>query len=224
MLVAALVAAPASTGCRSRLRQNLRALDEHLRVKGFTIQDDGQHDPQNGIEGSSTFREASFLCDSAEAAIANSSQAADGVFKVCQTGFNRGRSAVAFLLANPRIHVASFDLGQHSYVQHARAWIDANFPGRHALFLGNSAVGIPSAPPSLGLCSFAFVDGGHAEGIALEDIYQFGQRAAPGAPMYIDDCPFQPMVAAAFQRACDQRIVHCDSSLRDATVWGEGLQ
>ena len=121
-------------------------------------------------------------------------------FRVCQTGFNRGRSAVAFLLAHPSIHVASFDLGAHPYVKYARSWIDTYFAGRHSLFLGNSAYGIPGAPKSLG-CDFVFVDGGHDTPIALEDIYQFGRRATARATMLIDDCPFQTMVADAYRRA-----------------------
>eukprot|EP00966_Prymnesium_polylepis_P005629 128673-Prymnesium_polylepis.1 len=203
-----------SIGCHDHLRGRLKELDDSLRAKGFTIQPDGEHDPQNGIEGSSTFREASFLCKAVQRAVANSTTlASDRPFRVCQTGFNRGRSAVAFLAAHSAVTVASFDLGAHAYVDVAHRWIDREYPGRHSLFLGNSAVGIPKAPASIGLCVFVFVDGGHAEGIALSDIYEFGRRAAAGAPMYIDDCPFQPMVAAAFQRACDQRVVHCQRTL-----------
>lgn len=213
----------AAIKCTQQLHRKLRQLDSFLRDRNFTIKDEnGAHDPVNGIEGSSTNKEASFLCHrAASAAASNASARGLAPFQACQTGFNRGRSAVALLMANPQLHLASFDLGEHAYVKHAHEWIDAQFPGRHALFLGNSAEEIRIR--DYRRCSFVFVDGGHAEDIALEDIYQFSFRSEPRAPLLVDDCPDQGAVAAAFKRACEQRIILCQPAELDTPSWSDGL-
>lgn len=215
-----------------------RELDAHILDAGFHIGANGAH-LGKAMEGSSTLNEGMHLCRLTRAAHAQwhaptatqAGQSVDGKhgkFTVCQTGFNRGRSAVAFLLADAAVRVASFDLGEHPYVKVAQRWIDErpDFVGRHDLYLGNSAFGIPRAVKQRQVmrCDLVFVDGNHMEEGALEDILQFAGVAAPGATMLLDDCPMQVMVANAYQRACRQGLVVCppDAGREPAAIWTGG--
>jgi len=86
---------------------------------------------------------------------------------VCQTGFNIGLSALAFLCAASEIKVYSFDLGFHEYVDPANEYIIRAFGhDRHHLVLGNSKSTLAMAIRNGGvqpgiLCYAVFVDGGH---------------------------------------------------------------
>ena len=77
-----------------------------------------------------------------------------------EIGFNAGHSAELFLKYTSA-HVTSFDLGDHPYVTHAKEYIDAYYPGRHSLILGDSTVTVPKC---IGKYDIIFIDGGHSPG------------------------------------------------------------
>lgn len=235
LLLGSLLSTARASSCE-RLKAVHREIDGHLERAGFKVGVNGEHLGKE-MEGSSTDGEGRHLCEvtraararwAAEPREATSLLGRASNFTVCQTGFNRGRSALAFLAAHPAVRVASFDLGDHPYVKVARNWIDdrPEFAGRHDLYLGNSAYAIPRAVKQrqLARCDMVFVDGNHMEEGALYDMYEFAFVAAPGAKMLIDDCPTQPMVAVAYQRACAQAIVHCPPGTEQAPVatWSGG--
>ena len=57
---------------------------------------------------------------------------------VMEIGFNAGHSAEVFLKNNTSLTLTSFDLGNHEYVIPAKEYIDATYPNRHNLILGDS--------------------------------------------------------------------------------------
>lgn len=193
------------------LPETLNRLDEHLRAEGFDSTDNGAHDDSKGVEGSSTLEETTYLCALARNA---SRKRQRGSLHVCQTGFNRARSAVAFLSASPRVRLSSFDLGEHSYVRFAASWIANEFGEKaHQLRLGDSTKSLPEAIKAGELrpgCDLLFVDGGHVTDVAFADTVNFGRAATPGALLLMDDCP--SMMGHAFQSLCDQAVLRCEGS------------
>jgi len=111
---------------------------------------------------------------------------------VCQTGFNAGVSALAFLCSTPStVTVHSCDLGEHDYVVVAQGILehDYNYAERHRLVLGSSLETLPAAVQQDKLrCDFVFVDGGHTFNIASNDIVMFGRMSRPGARFVVENC------------------------------------
>lgn len=128
---------------------------------------------------------------------------------VCQTGFNYGTSAYAFLCMARAARVFSWDLGYHDYVSHAEHLLLKEFPGRHNLSLGDSRKTLPKAVAGQGpmhkgeQCDVAFVDGGHYQDITAADIDNFARLSTPGALLLVDDCSMDGggMAGAAFHEA-----------------------
>ncbi|EOD41314.1 hypothetical protein EMIHUDRAFT_462076 [Emiliania huxleyi CCMP1516] len=133
---------------------------------------------------------------------------------VCQTGFNAGVSALAFLCSTPRnVTVHSFDLGEHDYVAVAQDILehDYGYAKRHRLVLGSSLETLPLAVQKGELrCDFVFVDGGHAFNIASNDIVMFGRMSHTGARLVVENCNVfgqaigwggQPSVNRAYRKA-----------------------
>ena len=92
--------------------------------------------------------------------------------RVIEIGFNGGHSADLFLSSNPDIHLISFDLGSHSYVQHGKKYIDMKYPERHTLILGDSRETVPEfyrTNPTTTF-DFIFIDGGHYTGVPESDL------------------------------------------------------
>ena len=120
---------------------------------------------------------------------------------VCQTGFNYGASAVAFL-CNTGVDatVYSFDLGEHRYLQIGWELIDLRFGERHGLVFGDSSQTLAQArgaapfaynenlPKSR--CDLAYVDGGHSFEAAYGDIANFRVLSRPNATVVVDDCHY----------------------------------
>lgn len=110
---------------------------------------------------------------------------------VAEIGFNVGFSALAFLEGLPEVEVVSFEIDRRLSVDLAKEFIDARYPGRHELVVGNSMEAVPSytgAPPDL-----VFVDGGHDYEVALADIENSRKIAKPGAIVVVDDLvPWHP--------------------------------
>src|SRR5690349_20004097 len=82
---------------------------------------------------------------------------------VGEIGFNAGFSSVAFLSADVDVHVVSFDLGCHEVVGPAKEFVDAQYPRRHELIIGDSAQSVPEYRMQRPEISFdiVFIDGGH---------------------------------------------------------------
>src|SRR4029453_14357084 len=86
-----------------------------------------------------------------------------GARLVGEIGFNAGFSSLAFLSADADVRVVSFDIGCHEVVGTAKEFVDAEYPGRHELVLGNSAWAVPAYRTQHPETSFdiVFIDGGH---------------------------------------------------------------
>lgn len=111
---------------------------------------------------------------------------------VCQTGFNAGASALAFLCGTPpSVRVHSFDIGTHDYVAIGNRLLATKFgyATRHNLVRGSSLLTLPAMLQKGKLrCDFAFVDGGHTFEIAMSDINMFRQMSRPGTPIVVENC------------------------------------
>jgi hypothetical protein len=222
---------PASPGCTSThradrrctcatLQHTLQRLDAHMRRSGVCFKG-GDGENEGGIEGSSSLAEATYLCQRTAAAAEQAARDGRAEFRVCQTGFNRGRSAAAFLSAHASVRLTSFDLG-HWYGGAADDWIRASFVDadatpRHSLFWGNSARTLPRSVSSRALvnCDLVFVDGNHLYDGAMDDVKHFGWVSRPGTPLLLDDCP--SMMGHAFLSACEHNLLDCAGA--HASAW-----
>lgn len=100
---------------------------------------------------------------------------------VMEIGFNAGHSAEVFLGNNKDLTLTSFDLGCHEYVTIAKEYIDATFPNRHTLILGDSTKTIPVYLENNKdtKFDFIFIDGGHDYEIAktdMENCFHFAHK------------------------------------------------
>ena len=111
--------------------------------------------------------------------------------RILEIGFNSGHSSTSLLIASaPDSKVVSFDLGDHYYVDHAKAFVDSQFPGRHTLIKGNSVETVAKyaddhrddAPFDL-----MFIDGGHFGDIPLRDCINCMRLAGEHTVVIIDD-------------------------------------
>jgi predicted O-methyltransferase YrrM len=91
---------------------------------------------------------------------------------IFEIGFNAGLSSAAFLSAREDVQVVSVDLGEHPYVLDAKRWIDATYPGRHTLIIGDSTVTVPTLMKRFPNFSpdLIFIDGGHDAPIPEKDL------------------------------------------------------
>jgi hypothetical protein len=81
-------------------------------------------------------------------------------------------------------------LGEHYYVDHAKAFVDARFPGRHTLIKGNSVETVAKyADEHRGDAPFdlMFVDGGHFGDIPLRDCINCMRLVHDNTILIIDD-------------------------------------
>jgi len=150
-------------------------------------------DPGGGpspLEGGSNAEEVHYLAQLAQDEFKRLKKP-PGNGTICQTGFNFGNSAYAFLCATDA-NLFSWDLGKWDYVKPANEMIQKTFPGRHTLVTGDSTKTLPSAISNSGQnklsCDVIFVDGGHTQEVATADIANFAQLAAPNALLIVDDC------------------------------------
>jgi predicted O-methyltransferase YrrM len=112
-----------------------------------------------------------------------------GARLVGEIGFNAGFSSLAFLSASADVQVVSFDIGCHEVVRTAKEFVDAEYPGRHELVLGDSACSVPSYRTQHPEASFdiVFIDGGHEYEQAREDISNMRGLSHPGTSVVVDD-------------------------------------
>jgi hypothetical protein len=108
---------------------------------------------------------------------------------VGEIGFNAGFSTLAFLSSDAKVQVVSFDIGRHEIVHHAKEFVDAHYPGRHELIIGDSPLSIPRYAVEHPAVSFdmVFIDGGHDYETVRRDIYNMKILSHPGTSVVIDD-------------------------------------
>jgi predicted O-methyltransferase YrrM len=156
------------------------------------------------VEGSANAEQLAFLRATADR---------DEIQRIGEIGFNAGFSSYAFLSANPRAHVTSFDLAEHEYVSTAKEHIDDEFPGRHTLIAGDSQQTIPLFADSGHDITFdlIFIDGGHTYDVALADIRNMKRLAHASTVLIFDDLlPHKPWGEGpirAWREAIDAGIV-----------------
>ena len=109
-----------------------------------------------------------------------------------EIGFNAGNSAEIFLQNNKELTLTSFDLGCHNYVTTAKEYIDANYPNRHNLILGDSRKTIPNYLKIHKNMKFdvIFIDGGHSYEIAKADMKNCFHLAHKDTIVILDDTIF----------------------------------
>ena len=108
-----------------------------------------------------------------------------GAQGVLEIGFNSGFSSGLFLETAMAIHVVAIDLGEHSYTRPCAEHLNAAFPGRFRLELGDSkiaALRLPATPTF----SMVHVDGAHDVITASHDLSNAHARLLPGA-LVMDD-------------------------------------
>jgi len=111
---------------------------------------------------------------------------------VMEIGFNAGHSAEVFLKNNKNLTLTSFDLGCHDYVAIAKEYIDATYPNRHKLIIGDSRITIPNYLQTNKDIKFdvIFIDGGHQYEIAKADIENCFHFAHKDSIVALDDTVF----------------------------------
>ena len=149
-----------------------------------------------------------------------------GIDRVMEIGFNAGHSAELFLSIRSDTTVTSFDLGAHRYVQACKEEIDRQFPGRHTLVLGDSAVTVPDYVPEAPF-DLIFVDGDHSYLGAQADLRNCARLARKGTIVVMDDTDM-PEVFRAWKEANEAGLVremcvlrfNLGGSLCRAMSWG----
>jgi predicted O-methyltransferase YrrM len=121
---------------------------------------------------------------------------------VMEIGFNAGHSADVFLQNNPTLTLTSFDLGYHKYVNTAKEYIDATYPNRHSLILGDSTVTVPKYindnPDKV--FDIIFIDGGHDYKIANADLENCMKLANKNTIVIMDDTMYRSEWEASWTR------------------------
>ena len=122
----------------------------------------------------------------------------DFVTNICETGFNYGHSSFAFLTANDKAVVHSFDIAHHSYTKPLAEYLSKAFPGRFFGHFGDSTVTVPEfiRDNPNHKCDFVFIDGGHIYPVAKADLENFRKITNQAQNLVaFDDYPTQQAYA-----------------------------
>ena len=113
---------------------------------------------------------------------------------IMEIGFNAGHSSESFLMANSNAHVTSFDIGNVRAMQFGKEYIDARFPGRHTLILGDSRTTVVEFKQNNPNKRFdlIFIDGGHTYEVAKHDVIQSSGLAHKDTIIVVDDVVYVP--------------------------------
>jgi predicted O-methyltransferase YrrM len=108
---------------------------------------------------------------------------------VGEIGFNAGFSSLTFLSASTDVQVVSFDIASRDVVGHAKEFVDAKYPDRHELIIGDSTLSVPRYRMQQPATYFdiVFIDGGHDYETVREDISNMRALSHPGTSVVIDD-------------------------------------
>jgi len=120
--------------------------------------------------------------------------------RVMEIGFNAGHSAETFLKHNPTLSLVSFDIGLHGYMRTGKDYIDATYPGRHTLIIGDSTKSVPAYIASHPGSKFdiIFIDGGHEYGVSKADMINSMLLAHENTIIIMDDTTYTPGWAAGY--------------------------
>lgn len=145
--------------------------------------------------------------------LSKSNSTATGL-RVMEIGFNAGHSAEVFLQHNPQLSLVSFDLGLYDSVKPAKEYIDATYPNRHTLILGDSRETVPRFIRENPGTKFdvIFVDGGHEYEISKADLENCAHLAHKDTLVLLDDTIFTRGWEAAYTigptRAWIEQLCH----------------
>lgn len=112
--------------------------------------------------------------------------------RILEIGFNAGHSAEVFLSTDGNLRLLSFDLGRVPAVTVGKGFIDAQYPRRHTLIIGDSTVSVPAFTelyPDTKF-DFIFIDGGHQYEVAMSDIDNCMKLADDRTIVVVDDTVF----------------------------------
>jgi predicted O-methyltransferase YrrM len=136
---------------------------------------------------------------------------------LCEIGFNAGHSAIAYLSANPKARIISFDIGHHSYSWKALQVLQHYYPDASIqLVIGDSARSVPDfikLNPHV-KCDLIFIDGGHTYEQAMADLTNMKALANPqGHVVIIDDVSISEIVQQAYLHALTDGLIEASAEL-----------
>jgi len=113
-----------------------------------------------------------------------------GHAQVCEVGFNCGHSAVAFLEADPRVSVRSFDMPGYSWANAGRSFLRERYGQRFHIHDGRSDVILPEFirnHPDAPKCDLLVVDGSHKYADVMSDLSHMFRMAHCKSSVLLDD-------------------------------------
>jgi predicted O-methyltransferase YrrM len=136
---------------------------------------------------------------------------------ICEIGFNAGHSAIAYLSANPKARIISFDIGHHSYTWKALQVLQHYYPDASIqLVIGDSARSVPDfikLNPHV-KCDLIFIDGGHTYEQAMADLKNMKALANPqGHVVVIDDVSLSETVQQAWLHGLQDGLIESCTEL-----------
>ncbi len=117
------------------------------------------------------------------------------VKQIAEIGFCLGHSSDVYLNTRPDISLVSFDMMYHWYNEAGYYYITSKYPGRCALFKGDSLQTVPRFIRTHKNTSFdlIIVDGGHEYRVALQDLINMQHLARPDTILIMDDTEYEPV-------------------------------